>query len=424
MPRPLRPTRQLRLVRQLRPLPGVLLVLLLAAGLVGTATPALAHGAATFPGSRQYLCWVDGLTESGEIRPTNPACAAVLDQAGTAPYYNWFGNLHPAADGRTVGFVPDGRLCDGGGGGPYDFQPYTAARDDWPRTHLTAGTTITMRHNDWAPHPGRFDVWLTRQGWDPTVPLGWDDLELVHTAVDPARVPGDDGLGDYVFDVALPADRSGDHIVFTHWVRSDSPENFYSCADVAFDGGAGGVSGISGDPAAPPSPSSPADPAPSDPADPSDPSDPADPGGPAAPPQGRGGCTVDYRVVDQWEGGFHAEVAIHNHGTSPIDGWTLSWRWDDGQRLTQWWNARLGQEGGAVRAQPEGWTATIPAGGQVSFGFLGEWAGANPDPAGVLLDGSPCDGPAARKSYGRRPAPARKVVAHVNVCLLPTAVGA
>jgi chitin-binding protein len=36
-------------------------------------------------------------------------------------------------------------------------------------------------------------------------------------------------------------------MIFTHWVRSDSNENFYSCSDVAFDGGDGEVTGIGDD---------------------------------------------------------------------------------------------------------------------------------------------------------------------------------
>src|SRR5690606_30203598 len=59
---------------------------------------------------------------------------------------------------------------------------------------------------------------------------------------------GPGGLNYYYWDFTFPADRSGYHIVFIHWVRSDSPENFYSCSDVVFDGGNGEVTGIGGDP--------------------------------------------------------------------------------------------------------------------------------------------------------------------------------
>lgn len=209
--------------------------------------PAEAHGAEVFPGSRQYLCYVDGLTGSGAVNPQNPACADAYAADGTASFYNWFGNLDSNGAGRTEGYIPDGQICDGGGNGPYDFSSFNAVRDDWPTTHLTAGATYEFQHNNWAEHPGRFDVYVTEQGWDPGSPLAWSDLELIDTVTDPPATGGPGGENYYYWDVALPSDRSGDHIIFTHWVRSDSNENFYSCSDVAFDGGNGEVTGIGGD---------------------------------------------------------------------------------------------------------------------------------------------------------------------------------
>lgn len=229
-------------------------VIAVGVGLIAHPTPVSAHGAQIFPGSRQYFCWLDGLRENGEIIPANPACADAVAQSGTTPLYNWFGNLHPSAAGRTTGFIPDGRICDGNGGGPYDFEPYNMMRDDWPLTHLTAGVTYQFRHNNWAAHPGRFDVYLTRQGWDPSAPLSWDDLELIDTAVNPPQTGPPGALEYYFWDTTFPDNRSGRHLVFTHWVRSDSPENFYSCSDIVFDGGNGEVTGLRGQPPDPEEP--------------------------------------------------------------------------------------------------------------------------------------------------------------------------
>jgi chitin-binding protein len=221
------------------------------AGLVvtlATPSPASAHGASIFPGSRQYFCWVDGLEETGQIIPKNPACQAAVAESGVTPLYNWFADLNSNNDGATVGTIPDGRICDGNGGGPFNFQPYNDMRGDWPRTHLTAGATYEFRHNNWAAHPGRFDVYLTRQGWNPTAPLSWSSLELIDTAVDPPQSGGPGGLNFYFWDVTFPSNRTGQHLVFVHWVRSDSPEDFFSCSDVTFDGGNGEVTGLGGDP--------------------------------------------------------------------------------------------------------------------------------------------------------------------------------
>jgi chitin-binding protein len=373
-------------------------------------SPAAAHGATVFPGSRQYFCWVDGLQENGQIIPANPACADAVAASGTTPLYNWFANLHPAAAGQTAGFIPDGRICDGTDAGPFDFSPYNAMRPDWPRTHLTAGDTYTFRHNNWAAHPGRFDVYLTVQGWNPAAPLAWSSLEQVHTAVNPPQTGGPGGLENYLFDVTFPADRSGQHLVFTHWVRSDSPENFFSCADIVFDGGDGEVSGIGGDPGPidPPDPpatstvltgltpgthyeiavrarnsntgavSALSQPAPFDTPDEGDPPVPGD-------------CTVDYRVISQWNPGFHVELTVTNDSGSTINGWEVGWLWADGQQVTQLWSGIGSQVGAAVSVTNESWNPTLPAnGGSVIFGFLGTWSGANSAPAAFTLNGASC----------------------------------
>ncbi|MEL7975146.1 lytic polysaccharide monooxygenase [Isoptericola sp. F-RaC21] len=209
--------------------------------------PAAAHGAEVFPGSRQYLCWEDAQTATGQLDPANPACADALAESGPNAYYNWFGNLDSNGAGRTEGYIPDGTICSGGDRGPYDFSAFNAPRTDWPTTHLTAGATYEFQHNNWAEHPGRFDVYVTKEGFDPTEPLGWADLELVGSVTDPPDTGGPGGDNYYYWDVTLPADRTGRHVVFTHWVRSDSTENFYSCSDVVFDGGDGEVTGIGDD---------------------------------------------------------------------------------------------------------------------------------------------------------------------------------
>ncbi|NEE04699.1 lytic polysaccharide monooxygenase [Phytoactinopolyspora halotolerans] len=244
-------------LKRLATLVAAVSIAVVAAILVNPGT-ANAHGASVFPGSRQYLCWVDALQQDGSLNPSNPACADAVAQSGTTPLYNWFGNLNPSNDGGTVGAIPDGRICDGGGEGPYDFSPYNAMRDDWPKTHLTAGDTYQFQHNNWAHHPGTFNVYLTEPGWDPSSPLAWSDLELIHSEVDPPATGGPGNEDNYYYwDVTFPSDRSGDHLVFVHWVRSDSPEDFFSCSDIVFDGGNGEVTGIGGDPGPGPDPQCP-----------------------------------------------------------------------------------------------------------------------------------------------------------------------
>lgn len=209
------------------------------------APSASAHGAAMMPGSRTFLCWEDGLSDTGEIDPQNPACQAALDQSGSTPFYNWFAVLRSDGAGRTEGFIPDGELCSGGTGGPYDFTGFNLARNDWPVTHLTAGNTIEVRYNKWAAHPGNFRLYVTNDSYNPNQPLTWDNLE--DQPFDSVDDPADTGPvgsvdGYYYWNATLPANKSGRHVIYSVWTRSDSDETFYGCSDVVFDGGNGEVS--------------------------------------------------------------------------------------------------------------------------------------------------------------------------------------
>ncbi|GHF47783.1 hypothetical protein GCM10018783_16370 [Streptomyces griseosporeus] len=142
--------------------------------IITTGAPAQAHGTPMKPGSRTFLCWQDALTDTGEIKPVNPACRAAQQVSGTTPFYNWFSVLRSDGAGRTRGFVPDGALCSGGNP---NFTGFDQPRADWPVTHLTSGATVDFSYNAWAAHPGWFRVYLTKDGFDPTRTLTWDALE-------------------------------------------------------------------------------------------------------------------------------------------------------------------------------------------------------------------------------------------------------
>jgi mannan endo-1,4-beta-mannosidase len=105
---------------------------------------------------------------------------------------------------------------------------------------------------------------------------------------------------------------------------------------------------------------------------------------------GTADCAVDYQVVNQWAGGFQADVLVRNTGTAAIDGWTLRWAFADDQTVTQMWNARASQSGAEVSAASETYTAAIAAGGSVRIGFTGTWNGSNSTPTSFTLDGASC----------------------------------
>jgi hypothetical protein len=103
------------------------------------------------------------------------------------------------------------------------------------------------------------------------------------------------------------------------------------------------------------------------------------------------GCSVNYAVSSQWQGGFGAAVTITNLG-DPLTGWTLTWSYGAGQTVTQAWNTSLTQSGSAVTAKNVGYNGAVATNGTVSFGFNGSWTGSNPSPTSFALNGVTCTG--------------------------------
>lgn len=195
-----------------------------AASMLSTA-PAAAHGAPDYPISRQYNCYQNR---------AQPACAAAIAYGGEQAIYDWNGVNQGAAAGNHRAVVPDGTLC---AGGQSKFKGFDLARNDWQTTVWSPGADgrYEFRYNATAPH--RTSEWqflLTRDGWNPAQgSLKWSDLDLAATVggseVD-ASVPK-----RYTMKLRLPQ-RSGQHVLFAVWQRSDSTEAFYSCSDVSFGG--------------------------------------------------------------------------------------------------------------------------------------------------------------------------------------------
>jgi len=349
---------------------------MLAAGLGAVTMPsaASAHGAMMVPGSRTWLCYQDGRNpNTGAIEPKNAACAAAVAQSGTNSLYNWFAVLRSDGAGRVSGFLPDGQLCSGGTGGPYNFTGFNLARNDWPVTHLTAGKTIGIQYNDWAKHPGTFSLYITKDGYDPTKPLAWGDLEP--TPFNQSTNPPADGgpgtdAGHYYWNATLPSGKSGKHLIYSVWSRSDSTETFYGCSDVVFDGGNGEVTGVgSGGTTTPPT-TPPATPPTTPPT--STPTSPPT-STPTTPPTGNPGetgCAAMYNITGTWTGGFQAEVMVHAL-SAPIGKWTVSWTFPGSQTVTQLWSGTATSSGSMVTVKNASWNGTVASGAYTTFGFLG-----------------------------------------------------
>ncbi len=326
-------------------------IVAIVSALVLAAPPASAHGAMESIGSRTFLCWEDGITSTGQIVPQNPACQSAIAQSGPTPLFNWFAVGNRTAAGGTVGVIPDGKLCSGNSN-YFDFSGFDQARADWPVTHVTANAAVTIKYNKWAAHPGTFNLFITKDGWDQTQPLTWADLEPTpfSTVTNPASV-GDPGNVNsfYNWNATLP-NKTGRHIIFSQWVRSDSTENFLGCSDVVFDGGNGNVTGIGAGGSPPPNPTP---------------------------------CNVAYSITNSWPGGFQAAVTVTNPTTATMFGWTVSWVLPDGETISSSWNGTLSQAGSLATVKSASWNSQLAAAATASFGFTANMTGTPTVPTSI-----------------------------------------
>lgn len=186
--------------------------------------PVQGHGSLERPISRAYNCFLEG-----PENPKSAACQAAVDVGGTQALYDWNEiNLGQVND-RHRELIPDGKLCSAGRD---KYKGFDLARADWPAQTLPQSGDFTFVYKATAPHATKyFQFYVTRNGYNPTQPLKWSDLETApfFTATNPALQNG-----QYAMRGPLPAGKTGRHVIYTIWQRSDSPEAFYACSDVIF----------------------------------------------------------------------------------------------------------------------------------------------------------------------------------------------
>ncbi|MFJ3901104.1 lytic polysaccharide monooxygenase [Streptomyces sp. NPDC090025] len=200
---------------------------LAAASLIAlTPTAAQAHGAVFNPVSRVAACYAEG-----PETPKSQVCKDLVADSGTQPLYDWNEVNIANANGQHQAVIPDGKLCSANRD---KYRALDWARTDWPATAVNAGA-FGFRIRVTAAHSGTMTMYVTKQGFDPTKPLKWSDLDSTPAAVYNTTRTATDGF--YAFNGTLPA-RTGRHIVYMVWQRNDSPEAFYSCSDVTFGGAA------------------------------------------------------------------------------------------------------------------------------------------------------------------------------------------
>ncbi len=79
-------------------------------------------------------------------------------------------------------------------------------------------------------------------------------------------------------------------------------------------------------------------------------------------------------ISSEWESGFAADIEIRNITDVPVSGWNIIWTYDNGEDVTQSWNANVTGDN-PFSATNLSWNSVIPPGGMVKFGFIGSKTG-------------------------------------------------
>ena len=209
------------------------LVMVLILGISVETTPNVqAHGTIVVPPSRVHECRFNGNPENHQ----DPACRAAIELGGTQPMYDWNGIRQGNANGQHQNLIPDGQQCSGGNP---TFRGLDLQRPDWRTTKIAPDTNgqFEFVYNATAPHATADMIfYVTPQGFDPTQTIRWNELEEFcrHGQAPLENIQG--GGQGYRLSCNLPQ-RTGRHVIFHVWQRSDSPEAFYACSDVEFVGG-------------------------------------------------------------------------------------------------------------------------------------------------------------------------------------------
>lgn len=80
------------------------------------------------------------------------------------------------------------------------------------------------------------------------------------------------------------------------------------------------------------------------------------------------GGACEFVISNEWNSGYTGLIRITNEGSSAINGWQVSWSFNDGSRLANSWSANVSGNN-PYTATDMGWNGTVQPGQSVEFGF-------------------------------------------------------
>ncbi len=181
---------------------------------------AFAHGTVSSPPSRIWSCY-----QENPENPSSAPCIAAVASHGTQPLYDWNEINQGDANGQHIDLIQDGNLASGGR--PIKYGGMDLVSPDWVATPVSSGP-FTVTWTNTAPHAtSYYEVYITNADWTPAQPLTWASLTLL------VQTEPSSAAGTVDIPVILP-ERSGKHVIYSIWQRSDSGEAFYSTSDIDF----------------------------------------------------------------------------------------------------------------------------------------------------------------------------------------------
>jgi beta-glucosidase len=84
-----------------------------------------------------------------------------------------------------------------------------------------------------------------------------------------------------------------------------------------------------------------------------------------------GGCTATPSTQRQWGTGYVIQVTVTNTGTTPRNGWTVTFTLPPGHAISGGWNGTFTSSGQTVTVRDVGHNGTLGPGAGTSFGFQG-----------------------------------------------------
>ncbi|MFJ1736624.1 cellulose binding domain-containing protein [Streptomyces sp. NPDC088254] len=100
--------------------------------------------------------------------------------------------------------------------------------------------------------------------------------------------------------------------------------------------------------------------------------------------------TVEYSVTGQWDAGFQASVRVTDNAAA-VNGWSLSFDFTNGRKVTRGWNAKWSRSGVTVTAANESCNGALGTGASVTAGFVASRTGADALPVTFRLNGATCN---------------------------------